>query len=250
MKFIKKQYILDNNVDLILIDKRLPYEIEENLTKKDIKIIKTTECSNLYNAIKYHPDISVCKLDYNNIVVAPNVHYYYNNILSNYKFNIIKGFSTLESKYPNNIQYNVAFLGNFAIHNFKYTDKKILDFIENNNITKINVSQGYSKCCICIVDDNSIITSDIGIHKEVIKYGIDSLLIQNGHIDLFELNYGFIGGCSGLLSKDELAFLGDIKKHPDFEKIYDFTSRKNIKITSLGKNKLLDLGSIIPLTKK
>ena len=52
MKFIKKQYILDNNVDLILIDKRLPYEIEENLTKKDIKIIKTTECSNLYNAYK------------------------------------------------------------------------------------------------------------------------------------------------------------------------------------------------------
>lgn len=37
MKFIKKQYILDNNVDLILIDKRLPYEIEENLTKKRYK---------------------------------------------------------------------------------------------------------------------------------------------------------------------------------------------------------------------
>ena len=31
------------------------------------------------------------------------------------------------------------------------------------------------------------------LYKEVIKHNIDCLLIEKGHIDLFELNYGFIG---------------------------------------------------------
>ena len=111
----------------------------------------------------------------------------------------------------------------------------------------INVKQGYCKCSICIVDDNSIITSDEGIYKEVIKYGIDCLLIQKGHIDLFELDYGFIGGCSGLISDKTLMFFGDIKKHPDYNKINTFVSSKNKTIISLSDENLLDLGSLIPL---
>ena len=189
----------------------------------------------------------MCKLDVNNIVVAPNVYDYYNDILSNYNFNVIKGNSLISKKYPNNIQYNVAILGNYAIHNFKYTDNIILEYLDKFNIKKINVKQGYCKCSICIVDENSIITSDEGIHKEVIKYGIDSLLIEKGYIDLFDLDYGFIGGCSGLISKDTLSFFGDIKKHPDYNRILEFVNKKNKKIISLSNEKLLDLGSLIPL---
>ena len=85
------------------------------------------------------------------------------------------------------------------------------------------------------------------IYKEVIKYGIDCLLIEKGHIDLFELNYGFIGGCSFLISNNELAFLGNIKNHTDYDKILDFIQSKNKKLVSLSDDKLLDLGSVIPL---
>ncbi|MBQ8999245.1 MAG: hypothetical protein IJ086_11240, partial [Clostridium sp.] len=70
---------------------------------------------------------------------------------------------------------------------------------------------------------------------------------QSGHIDLFELNYGFIGGCSGLISDDELAFFGDITSHPDYNKILEFVISKNKKLVCLSSEKLLDLGSIIPL---
>ena len=92
-----------------------------------------------------------------------------------------------------------------------------------------------------------MITSDEGIYKEVIKYGIDCLLIEKGHIDLFELNYGFIGGCSFLLSSNKLVFLGNIRNHPDYDKIVDFVESKNKKLVSLSDDKLLDLGSVIPL---
>ncbi len=248
MKFIKESFIPKNDLSLALVDKRVSKSIEKKFNELNIKLIKTYPVDEVYDAIKYHPDISVCKLDYNNIVVSPNVYDYYTKELKKYNFNVIKGNSTLQNKYPKNIQYNACIFGNFAVHNFKYTDKNIIEFIEKNNITKINVSQGYSKCNICVVDENSIITSDIGIYNEVIKYDIDCLLIDKGHIDLFNLNYGFIGGCSGLISNDTLAFLGNIKLHPNYYDIYKFVKLKNKNIISLGNENLIDLGSIIPIT--
>lgn len=247
MKFSKNSFILNDKLKLAIVDKRIPKNMEIKLNMMGVNIIKSTGCVNTYEAIKYHPDISICKLNNNNIVVAPNVYDYYKNVLNIYGFNVIRGDSIIKSKYPYNIHYNIVILKNFAIHNFKYTDKVILDYIEKNNIKKINVSQGYCKCSICIVDDNSLITSDEGIYKEVIKHGIDCLLIEKGHIDLFELNYGFIGGCSFLISNNKLAFFGNIKNHPDYDKILNFVKLKNKSLISLSDDKLLDLGSIINL---
>lgn len=247
MTFAKNSLVVNNKLKLAIIDKRVPKDMEVNLNNMGLNLIKSTSCTNTYNAIKYHPDISICKLNDNNVVVAPNVYNYYKEILTPYGFNIICGNSEIKNKYPYNIHYNIVILKEFAIHNFSYTDQAILNYLDKNNFKKINVSQGYCKCSICVVDDNSIITSDIGIYKEVLKYGLDCLLIDKGHIDLFELNYGFIGGSSFLLSKDELVFLGNIKNHPDYNKILNFVESKNKKLISLSENKLLDLGSLIPL---
>ena len=247
MKFMKSSFIPSKKINLALVDNRVPKNILQNLNKLNINIIKTTKCDETYDAISCHPDICVIKLYDNDILVAPNVYDYYNEILKPYGFNVIRGNSHICSKYPNNVQYNVAILGNKVIHNFKYTDSILLDYIEKNKMEKINVKQGYCKCSICIVDENSIITSDEGIYKEVIKHDIDCLLVEKGHIDLFELDYGFIGGCSGLISEDTLAFFGNIEKHPNFEEIESFVSKRNKKIISLSKEKLIDLGSLIPL---
>lgn len=247
MDFVESSFIPNKKVSLAIVDKRITKSMEKNLISKCINLIKSHECIEVYNAIKYHPDITLCKLNDNNIIVAPNVYEYYFEKLKKYGFNIIKGDSYVSNKYPLNVQYNVAILDKVAIHNFKYTDKKIIDFLQNNNYKFINVNQGYCKCSICIVDNNSIITSDEGIYKEVIKHGIDCLLIQKGHIDLFELDYGFIGGCSGLISNDTIVFFGNIEKHPDYDKIKVFVNSKNKTILSLSNENLLDLGSLIPL---
>ena len=243
----KQSFVIDGDLCLALVDKRIPYDMELELKKRNIQIIKTVECKECYDAIKFHPDICVCNLGEGNIVVAPNVHEYYFDKLNPLGFNVIKGSSYVGKKYPNNIQYNVTIFGRFAIHNFNYTDEQILHYINKENLVKINIKQGYSKCSICIVDENSIITSDKGIYKAANKYGIDCLLISNDNIRLFELDYGFIGGCTGLISKNKIAFLGNVKKHPDYERIKNFIKSKNKEIVSLSKEQLLDLGSIIPL---
>ena len=41
--------------------------------------------------------------------------------------------------------------------------------------------------------------------------------------------------------------MGNIKNHPDYDKILAFVESKNKKLVSLSNDKLLDLGSVIPL---
>lgn len=247
MNFVRTSFIPEYKILLALIDKRITKDMKAKLNDLNINIIESTPCIETYDAINCHPDITILKINDNNIIVSPNVYDYYSKKLCPLGFNIIKGNSLIKSKYPYNIAYNVAIFGKYAIHNLKYTDKKVLEFLDKNNFTKINVKQGYCKCSICIVDENSIITSDEGIYKEVIKHDIDCLLIEKGHIDLFDLSYGFIGGCSGLISKDDLIFFGDISKHPNYNEIKKFVESKNKNIISLSDEKLLDLGSLIPL---
>lgn len=245
--YTKEPFVVDGELCLALVDKRITCDMEIELKRRNIEIIKTIECKETYNAIKYHPDICVCNLGNGNIVVAPNVYEYYKEVLECKGFNVIKGESPIGLKYPSNISYNICIFGNYALHNFKYTEKNILKYIEDNKFIKINLKQGYSKCSICIVDEKSIITSDVGIHNAVKAYNIDCLLIKDGHIDLFDLDYGFIGGCTGLIDKDKLAFFGDITKHPDYIKIKKFVGLKNKEVVCLSREDLLDLGSIIPL---
>lgn len=249
MEYVKKSFCVDKKISLCIIDRRLPKDIEKNIKEKNIEIIKTPKSEDVYNAISYHPDIQFFNCGEGKIIVSPNVYDKYLEILKEYNIDIIKGEKILSKKYPKDIAYNVCIVGKYAIHNFKYTDNKVLEYIEEKGFEKINIKQGYSKCSICVLDDSSIITSDKGIINSIKDSGadIDCLLIENGSIDLFDMNFGFIGGCSGNISDKEIAFLGNIKKHPDYIKIKDFLESKNKSVVSLSENKLIDLGSIIPI---
>ena len=103
MKYVESSFITSNKLTLALVDKRITLKMENKLKDKNIKLIKTTDCKNTYDAIKCHPDISICKLDNNNIVVTPNVYEYYKDILNYHNFNVIKGYSDIQYKYPFNI---------------------------------------------------------------------------------------------------------------------------------------------------
>ncbi len=247
MKFSDNPFIPKGKASLVIVDQRISKSMEDELKNKKIEIIKTCKCDEVYDAIKYHPDIVLCYLGENKIVVAPNVYEYYDKILNPYGFHVIKGIKEVSNKYPTNIYYNIALFGKYAVHHFKHTEDHILQYIKQKGLISINVKQGYTKCSICIVDENSIITSDEGIYKEVIKHNIDCLRIEEGNIHLFDMGHGFIGGATGLLSDKEIAFLGNAKKHKDYLKIKAFLHKKDKKIISLGKDELIDLGSIIPI---
>ena len=64
-------------------------------------------------------------------------------------------------------------------------------------------------------------------------------------IELRKLDYGFIGGATGLIDNSTLAVNGDINSHPDSEQIKVFCHKYNVDIIPLKDGKLVDIGTII-----
>jgi hypothetical protein len=233
--------------NLAIIDGRASEKIVNNLEILNIKVIRSIKCNALEESISYHPDMVLHPINHNTIVVAPSVFDYYDDKLSPFGLKVIKGETTLSSKYPYDIAYNVGRLKNIAIHNFRYTDEKLKFFLKKENVNFLNINQGYSKCSLAIADNISGITADVYMFKKLLELGYDMLLIEPGHINLFNQKYGFIGGTSGNYTKDIVLFSGRLDKHPDYLKIENYFRRKNKKIIYLSDDDIIDLGTIITL---
>jgi len=208
------------------------------IQSKDYKVVKLKESNSTYKAIAKHPDIFSFSLG-EQLIIAPEITRYFNEDL---KKHLIWGKSEIKRQYPDNICYNVARVGKFAIHNTKYTDPVIK---EKLNCQWIHVNQGYTKCNTLIVNEDSLITSDQSIYKETTKEGLNCLLIEPEHIVLRGLDYGFIGGASVRIN-DAIVFYGNISKHPDYPQIKKFIESRNLKIKYF-EFPLEDIGSGIKL---
>ena len=150
---------------------------------------------------------------------------------------------SLSENYPNDVLFNAIKIGDKLICNKKTVSQHILEAADSNGCDIIHVPQGYTKCSVCAVTDNAIITSDKAIHTACSALGIDSLLITVGNISLPPYDYGFIGGASGAYL-DKVYFCGDLSSHPDGAKISDFCKLHGKEAVSLSKDNLQDVGSL------
>lgn len=245
--YIANPNLPEGSVSLGLVDIRADNEIVRSLKEAGVEVIKCGRCPELYDAVSCHPDMLMHHLGGNNIVIAPNAPEETVSELARFGFNIIKGEKRVSGKYPGDVAYNVARIGDYAICNVKTTDTVLLDCLTSMGVRILNIKQGYAKCSICIVDRHAIITSDEGIYKFLSKYDFDILKISPGHIALAGLDYGFIGGASGLIGKGLLSFAGRIDGHPDYDRIQRFLWEHSVGIKSLSCGVLADIGSFIPL---
>lgn len=234
------------NFKWVLIDGR-EKEIGDSLSKLGLNVLYTEKCIDLYDAISFHPDILLHPLGNGEIVVAPNVTPNFIQKLKSLDLKVKIGQTFLKRNYPYDIAYNVARLGNTVFHNFKYTDPILKKSYEEKGVKFLNVKQGYTKCNMAIIDDNSFITSDKGIFEVASKNGFEVLLIEPGGVFLKGFDYGFIGGSMGLIGKKKLAVTGVFKSHKNYEKIIEFLNKKGIEIIYLTFEQIKDIGSIIPL---
>lgn len=247
MNFIKSPNLPQNKVTLVLISSEVEKSIINEFEKTDIEVITVPPCTDIQKQVSSHPDMLFHHLGGNKIVCYKNADESVCKKLCRFGFELIKNKNSLLPNYPNDIALNAARVNNHLLCSKNYVDDVILNYCSKNNLHIINVKQGYAKCSTAIVDENSIITADSSIEAEALKNGIDVLKIREGFINLPGYDYGFIGGCCGKLVKNELAFCGDIKKHPDYNVIENFLVKRGIKIKMLGTQQLRDIGSIIPL---
>lgn len=244
MHFVRIPYLPKSGAVAIADQRCGPYF--EALNRLGVRVIANTPCGDLYDAVSSHPDMVLHDLGEGHMVCAPEVSWEVQTQLTALGITLIKGSSHLSPKYPGSIRYNAARVGNFIFHNFRYTDSVLLQEFEKRGLKKINVSQGYSKCSVCIVDNNSIITADMGIHRAALDNGIHSLLIPpQKNIVLKGLDYGFIGGSTGKISEDRLCIFGNVEKLEEWEKIALFTEERGVDIISLGDSEVEDFGSLM-----
>jgi hypothetical protein len=79
--------------------------------------------------------------------------------------------------------------------------------------------------------------------------GIDVLKLEPGFVKLPGYSHGFIGGASGKIASDILAFFGDISQHPQGDVVIRFCEKHGVSTLSLSDDDLTNFGSLIPLTE-
>jgi len=228
-----------------IIDHRASAKTADALEKYGFRVILTPRLDHVYTTICGHTDIIVYKVFDNQIIVEPTVVQYFKNKMPDIE--IIPGNTVLKDKYPYDIAYNAARIGNYLICNEKYTDSKIIEFANKNHLKILNTKQGYAKCSICVISNEAVITSDKNIKSVLNKNNIDVLMVNDNKIKLKNFEHGFIGGATGLLNENTLVVNGNIELHTNYKEIIEYCNKYSIDVISLNNEEIVDIGSIITL---
>lgn len=223
---------------MLIISHKSRKDFTQFLDDNNISYLKTIDNKNLDKRIADHPDLSIFKLDENNIIVDESVYDYYKKNLNH--INIIRG-ESVKKTYPHDSIYNIVRFKSFFIHN-NFTEKHIKKYFEDKNIDHLFVKQGYTRCSTLPLK-SMILTSDYGIYKSL-RDKIDIKLLYKEEIELDGFDEGFLGGCFGLIGDDRLIFNGNIESLSSYDIIKNMSDKENMKLL-YPDCKLKDTGSII-----
>ena len=176
MEFLSVPNLPKRQVGYVIIDCYSDKKIIKSLEDMGITVFLSCKIASLQDAVSTHPDMGIYHIGGNTFVCEPSAYDYYMQTLTLPGIKLIKGFSKVTGTYPFDIAYNVARVSNFAFHNTKYTDAIIQQ--QSKNVQFIDVAQGYSKCNVCIVAENTFITDHVSIYQKGVENGMDVLKIN------------------------------------------------------------------------
>ncbi|KOA20225.1 hypothetical protein CLHOM_14300 [Clostridium homopropionicum DSM 5847] len=230
----------------LIVDYRISEEEKNSILKLGYNFLLCPPSKDLHFSVSGHPDMLMHILNSKNIIVHKDMPKEFVCILKDSGYNILYSNSSLKSAYPHDIILNALNISNYFVHYLDYTDTNLLNFFKyQKNFLK--VKQGYTKCSTAIINDKAIITSDTGIASILSSNHIDVLLLPPGDILLPGLNYGFIGGCCGLIREDVLAFYGNLKYYKYRDEVMNFLKKHKVTPVFLREGPLIDRGSIFAI---
>lgn len=236
MNYIDSPYLPKKRASLFIADTHI-----ENAV-----VIRPPQIFCMQSSMQHHADLGISIISKKMAVCAKETYTYYKGALSEFGFEIIEGNSSLKGNYPHDCAYNVGIAGKKCFMNTKICDSTLFNALKNNGYDIIHVNQGYAKCSMCAVDENSLITSDVSIYRAATQRKMDALLVSNDNIKLDGFENGFFGGASGF-DGENIIINGNAKRLSDYEAIKKFLSERGIGIISLKDGDITDIGSIIPL---
>lgn len=234
----------------VLVDRRTPERIVKKIEQMGITCFKGAILEEMHSATAGHVDMQLVHVGGNTFVCDPRVLSYYESIWQGKNARLLSGNRLARRNYPEDVAYNIVSVGTYAFHLQRATDEIAQRELSRRGVLWENVRQGYSKCSVCVVSRKALITGDKGIARKAAALGLDVLCIDTQEIRLPGMNVGFIGGASGKLKRDLLAFTGDIKRMRCGQAIEAFCNAHGVQTICLDSGEVLDVGSIIPITER
>ncbi len=244
-RFIERPNLPEGKVETVICGE-LCSELSLFLDSRGIECIVVAPNREIDPATANHSDMAVIHLG-ENIVIADKNQTELIDKLTDKGFSVFKSKSEIKGEYPKDVPLNFTVIGENLIGNFNFADERLLQL--TSSLNRINVKQGYCKCSCFVINENALITDDRSICNNATVNGIDCLLVSKGDVSLSGHEYGFIGGASGKISKDEVLFFGDITKHRDYKEIAAFIKKHGCEIISLDFP-LTDFGGVIPVIEE
>lgn len=243
-KSMTKKTIIDISATVIHEPEKIPLQkhayISANAYDEAKEILKDsgyilTEVNlpgQVSEAVETHPDIFMCKMEFS----TPELYY--------------GDLSYLSTEYPDEAIYNVCISGKYFVHNLKITAPDLISWAESRKLKKIHVPQGYTRCNLLPISPAAFITEDMGIWKALSQHtDLDILKISGKSAILPGHTHGFLPGTAGIIRNNRgeirVLFNGDIRRHPDFNRIKNFINDYNLDIIYIPNKPLMDIGSII-----
>lgn len=235
---------------IAVCDCRMPKAAFAELKKYCGKIILLPPSEVLSEPVSAHPDMLIFPCVNEGIIYThPSYLQRVKDAFSCTGFDILPIEEKAEKEYPRDILLNAATVGKNIFGRLPYVSNSIKEYAKRNGFELIDVKQGYTKCSVCKVSENAVITADTSIANAAKKQGIDMLKINEGFISLPGYDCGFIGGASGF-DNENVYFCGDIESHPDASQIISFCSKHSKAAVSLSSEPLFDVGSIFIFDRK
>ena len=148
------------------------------------------------------------------------------------------------SSYPADCRLNGFMLNDRIVGNRKCLSRELLDRFD-----LINVNQGYARCSSIVLSGDTVFTDDISIFNRLSsEEGIDCRCFPQEEIVLKGYDKGFLGGCYGLISRNEILFSGDPSSLSNGQELIEALKEKGASIVCLSSSVPYDFGGIVVLS--
>jgi hypothetical protein len=229
-------------MSICIVNPGLHDEAKTRLSKDGFIVYDIPPCSDVDSRIAAHPDIQ--------IFIAENTAYCHPHIDASFAGSLLKDIfvfqcaQKLSNRYPDDCTYNIASTGRFALYKKGGIPQEIENAFHKHKITSVHVPQGYARCSIIPVDEQTIATEDEGIIEAARSAGMNVIPLAPGLIPLKGFQKGFAGGAFGLFNKT-LYCTGTLPDHEDYHTLRNEVSARGITLTELCSAPAEDFGSLL-----
>ncbi len=244
MSFVEKPHLPQGKVRRIILGEKYKKVLETALLERNITPIWLKNNEFVDPRLAGHCDLMAVHLGGRRLAAresAANDCELINNI------ELIKTDDPKIPDYPYDAGLNICIVGDKLIYAPNAADELITRLISG---ARLCCKQGYTKCSVCVVDENSVITADKKIASIAAAAGMSVLTVSEKLAALDGFEHGFIGGASFKISRNEMAFTGVINAPDERSRIERFLNERGVSAVYLTDEPLFDIGSAIPIIEE